>query len=82
MADYLITWVDYAVDQYLALNSQVRSRLDKQLHQLAQDPTHDASYDPGTDHWSAEFDGGQGLVVYITNQQHQRIVILRILHLG
>ena len=33
-------------------------------------------------YWSVEFDHGQGLVVYITNQQHHRIVILRILHLG
>ena len=29
-----------------------------------------ASYDSGTDHWSVEFDGGQGLLVYIANQQH------------
>ena len=82
MADYLITWVDYATDQYLALNPHVRSHLNEQLRQLARDPTRAASYDLDSDHWSVEFDGGQGLVVYIANQQHRRLVILRILHLG
>lgn len=82
LADYLVTWVDYATDQYLALNPQVRNPLDEQLRQLARDPTRDASYDRDTDHWSVDFDGGQGLVVYIANQQHRRVVILRILHPG
>ena len=78
----MITWVDYATDQYLALDPEVRRHLDEQLRRLAEDPTRDASYDRDTDHWSVEFDDGQGLVVYIANQQHRRLVILRILHLG
>lgn len=81
MADYLITWVDYATDQYLALNTDLRNHLDEKLRGLTKDPTRDASYDRDTDHWSIEFDDGQGLVVYIVNQQHARVVILRILHL-
>lgn len=82
MADDLIIWVDYATDQYLALSPDVRRHLDERLRQLAQDPTRDAFYDRDTDRWSVGCDNGQGLVVYIANQQHRRIVILRILHLG
>jgi hypothetical protein len=82
LANYLITWVDYATDQYLSLDPDLRKKLNQQLDQLAQDPTRDASYDRDTDRWSVEFDAGQGLIIYIANHQHRRIVILRILHLG
>lgn len=82
MADYLITWVDYASEEYLALGHHVSSQLNERLRLLAQDPTSDARYNRGTDHWSATFDAGQGFVVYIVNHEHRRVVILRILYFG
>ena len=62
MADYLILWVDYALEQYLALDPDVSGSLDERLHQLAHDPTRNAHYDTVTDHWSIDFDNGHGLV--------------------
>jgi plasmid stabilization system protein ParE len=82
LADYLITWVDYALEQYLGLDQHVSTQLNQQLRLLAQHPKSNAHYDPDTDRWTAEFDAGHGLVVYIVNDEHRRVVILRILHLG
>lgn len=82
MADYLITWVDYAQDQYLALDQNVSSQLDERLRRLALHPQAEADYDATSDHWTAEFDAGRGLVLYIVNDDHRRLVILRVLHLG
>ena len=82
MPDYLITWVDYALEQYLALPEPTRSRVDDALRMLAADPTGAGRYDPATDRWSLHFDTGQGLVVYIVNDDNRRVVILRILHMG
>ena len=36
---------------------------------------------PSTDRWSAEFDSGAGLILYVVGETHRRIVILRVLHL-
>lgn len=82
MADYLITWVDYALDQRLSLEQPIGTQLDERLRLIAQQPTRDAHYDQLTDHWTVEFDAGHGLVVYIVNEQHRRVVILRIVYLG
>ncbi len=81
MADYLITWVDYAYEQYLALG-EVSAQLNARLRRLAQQPKDGARYDSSTDRWSAQFDAGRGFLVYIVNDEHQRIVILRIVYLG
>lgn len=82
MADYLIIWVDYAQEQFLALDQDVSTRLTERLRQLAADPKFDARYDSSTDRWSADFDSGNGLVVYIVSESHRRIVILRVIHLS
>lgn len=82
LADYLITWVDYAPEQYLALDQPITAQLDRHPHLLADQPKNDAHYEPSTDRWTVELDAGQGLVVYVVNDQHRRVVILRILHLG
>jgi hypothetical protein len=82
LADYLITWVDYAFDQYLALEQQISTELNDQLRQLAHDPTRRARYEPGTDRWSIDVDAGRGLLVYIVNEENRRVVILRLLHAG
>ena len=82
MADYLIIWVDYAKDQYLALDPDTTARIDDRLRQLAADPTADAHYDPGTDRWSADFDAGNGFLLYIVNDDNRRVVILRVIHLS
>lgn len=82
LADYLITWVDYALDQYLALDQTVSTQLDERLRLLARQPTGDALYDRATDHWSVEFDAGRGLVIYVVNEPRQRVVILRVLHVS
>ena len=81
MSDYLITWVDHALEQYLSLAQQASTQLNERLHLLAQQPTNDAHYDPNTDHWTVDFDAGHGLVVYIVNDKHRRVIILRLLHL-
>lgn len=81
MADYLIIWVDHAQDQYLALDHDISAQVDDRLRRLADDPKAGARYDPGTDRWSADFDSGNGLLVYIVNDDNRRVVILRIIHL-
>ena len=82
MADYLITWVDYASEQYLALDQPAADRLSERLQLLGRDPRRGASRDTTTDRWSVDFDAGRGLLVYIINEENRRLVILRILHLG
>ena len=82
MPDYLITWVDYAFEQYPALDQSVGTRLNEQLRVLAKDPRRNAHHEGDTDRWSVDFDAGRGLLVYIVNTANRRIVILRILHLG
>ncbi len=82
MADYLIVWVDYAQEQYLSFDQDVATRLSERLRALAADPKHHARYDPSADRWSAEFDSGTGLILYILSDTHRRIVILRVLHLS
>ena len=67
--DYQILWVDYAREQYLTLGEHARGELDTHLALLAQDPTATARYDPGTDRWSSEFDGG--LVSAMPDQRRQ-----------
>ena len=82
MADYLIIWVDHALQQYLALEPHASTQVTEQLGQLARDPKTSAQYDAGTDRWSITFDSGRGLVVYIVNDENRRVVILRILHVS
>lgn len=82
MADYLIVWVDYAQEQYLSLDEGVASRLTERVRALAADPRSDARYDARTDRWSADFDSGAGLIVYVFSDAHRRVVILRVLHLS
>lgn len=81
MADYLILWVDYAQEQYLSLDEDTATRVNERLHLLAADPRLNTRYDDETDRWSAEFDSGAGLILYILSDAHRRIVILRVLHL-
>lgn len=82
LADYLIIWADYALEQYLALDPQVNTQLNERLRRLAQQPKNDARYNRETDLWSADFDAARGFIVYITSDDHQRLVILRVVHLG
>ena len=82
MADYLIIWVDYAQDQYLALDPGISAQLDQRLRLLAADPKAGARYDIDTDRWSADFHAGQGLLVYIVNDDNRRVVILRVVHVS
>ncbi|HEY5846644.1 MAG TPA: hypothetical protein VIT42_07640, partial [Microlunatus sp.] len=63
LADYLILWVDYALEQY------VSGSLDERLRQLAHDPTRNAHYDTVTDRWSIDFDNGHCLVVGLHRQR-------------
>ena len=82
MADYLIIWVDYAQDQYLSLDPDISTPLDDRLRRLSADPKAGARYDASTDRWSADFDAGNGLLVYIVNDDNRRVVILRVIYLG
>ncbi|MDN5763536.1 MAG: hypothetical protein L0H41_14635, partial [Microlunatus sp.] len=67
---------------YLSFDQEVAARLLERLSALAADPEHSARYDASTDRWSAEFDSGAGLIVYVLSDTHRRIVILRVLHLS
>jgi hypothetical protein len=79
--DFDILWVDYAREQYLTLGEHARGGLDTHLALLAKDPIANARYDPNTDRWSSDFDGGLGLVLCLISVDNRRIVILRVLHL-
>jgi len=80
--DFEILWVDYPREQYLTLGEHARRGLDTRLALLAQDPTANARYDPSTDRWSSDFDGGLGLLLCLISVDNRRIVILRVLHLA
>jgi hypothetical protein len=82
LSDFEILWVDYAREQYLTLSDHARGELDTHLALLAHDPTANARYDPNTDRWSSDFDGGLGLLLCLISVENHRIVILRVLHLG
>ena len=82
MNDFEILWVDYAREQYLTLGQHARSELDSRLALLAQNPPANARYDPSTDRWNTDFDGGLGLLLCLISVNKRRIIILRVLHLA
>lgn len=82
LAEYLISWVDYAVEQYRSLDGNASNSLNERLRELAVNPTIGAHYDPGTDHWSATFNHGRGFILYVVNETHSRLIVLRILSMG
>jgi hypothetical protein len=71
-----------STDSGLALDQDSNAQLTERLRLLAADPKAHARYDAGTDRWSADFDSGNGLIVYIVNDDHRRVVILRVIHLS
>jgi hypothetical protein len=82
LADYTITWADIPLEQYWALPEQARQHVNARILELRRDPTANSeNYNPDTDHWTVDYGGGAGLLVYAAVPDRQRIIILRLIDL-
>lgn len=83
MANYTVTWADIPLEQYWALPEQARDQVNARLLELRRNPTRDPeNYNPDTDHWTVDYGGGAGLLVYAAVPDRQRIIMLRLIHLA
>jgi len=83
LADYTITWGEIPLEQYWALPEQSRQDVNARVQELRRNPTKDLeNYNPNTDHWTVDYGGGAGLLVYAAVPDRQRIIILRLIHLA
>jgi hypothetical protein len=82
VARYSLGWADLALDQYLALPSDVQPLVDARISGLLEVPDGPStSYDPGTDHWTTTAAAGDVLMVHVFRVGLPRLVILRVVHI-
>lgn len=72
-------WLEIAQEQYDALPVEVQREVDARVEQLLEQPVGPPeAYDARTDQWTTIYGGGIGLILYAVVEEHQRVLILRL----
>lgn len=79
MARYGAVWLEIARRQYDSLPTEIQQQIDDRLEELLENPhlPKDA-YDARTDQWIAGYGDGLGLILFTVVNEHQRVIVLRI----
>lgn len=81
MPNYILGWVDIAIEQYLALPTTQQRLIDTRIQQILDNPAGpSSSHDPDTDLWTTSDSAGAGLIVYVFRADRPRLVIMRLVY--
>jgi len=76
---WVATWAEVALDQYLAMGSVQQALIDSRLGELVRAPDSEGCrYDQGSDTWSTTDAQAAGFIVYTFRQASPRLVVLRL----
>lgn len=79
MPHFSARWLEIAREQYDALPAEARQQVDDHIEQLLERPEGPPqAYDLSSDQWTTTYGGGAGLILYAIVQEHQRVLILRL----
>jgi hypothetical protein len=79
---WVATWAEVALDQYLAMRSDQQALIDSRLTELMRAPDGEGCrYDQGSDTWTTTDAQAAGFIVYTFRQASPRLVVLRLVYL-
>jgi hypothetical protein len=79
---WVATWAEVALEQYLAVGSAQQALIGSRLAELAKAPDGDGCrYDQRSDTWTTTDAQAAGFIVYTFRQASPRLVVLRLVYL-